>query len=94
MPRKRSKLVLPILGVLAVIAVMVVTSVGASLAGVELHRVEKDIGQIEEVNRGLKEELVMRLSLTEVSKSVEGSFVSPETVIYLNKTIPVLGYAK
>lgn len=93
LPRKKGRLFLAIASVLIVIAIMIITSVGASLGGVELHKVETEIVQVEEVNRRLEDEVVMGLSLTEVSEAVKEKFVKPETIVYLNKTIPVLGYA-
>ena len=93
-PKKKGKLILAVVSIIAVISVMIVSSVGASTRGVELHEFEEEIAGVEVINRKLKDEMIMNSSLTKVSQSTGDDFSIPETVVYLNKEIPVLGYAK
>jgi|GEM_PF-4669881 len=76
-----------------IFSLMIFSGVKASIAGLELHKIETEISQIEAVNRSLEDEIIMQTSLTLVSKESE-DFILPERVVYLNKTVPVLGYAK
>ncbi len=76
-----------------IVSLMIFSGMKASIASLELHKIETEISQIEAVNRSLEDEIIMQTSLTLVSKESE-DFVLPEHVVYLNKTVPFLGYAK
>lgn len=80
---------------ISVISAMIFSGVGASLQGAELHSIELEIAEVEAVSRRLGDEIVMKTSLTEVSNAAaELGFSKPESVIYWNGEIPVLGYAR
>ena len=81
--------------VVVAISLMIFSGVGASLWGVELHAVEQEIAGIENENRRLTGEMVMYTSLTRVNENTKDmNFAKPENVVYLNKEVPVLGYAQ
>lgn len=69
---------------IAIIAVMIFSAIGASIWGVELHSIEKEIAEVEAENRRLTSEIVTQMSLTNIyENSEELGYVKPENVIYV-----------
>lgn len=69
---------------IAIIAVMIFSAIGASIWGVELYSLEKEIAEVEAENRRLTSEIVTKMSLTDIyENSEELGYVKPENVIYV-----------
>ena len=66
-------------------SVLVFSSIGTSLWGVELHDIEKETLGIEAENRKITDEIVSKTSLTDIyERKDELGYKQAENIIYLN----------
>jgi cell division protein FtsL len=87
---KRRLATLGITFVMCTVAIVIVTAIGVSSKGVELHALEQEIDQINTENKLLSEKIVRGSSLTSLYDSTaELGFEKPENIMYLNQDTSV-----
>jgi cell division protein FtsL len=86
----KGKVVFGIIGGVIVISVMIVSSIGTSMWGMDLHEIEQSIAEVESENRKLTDEIISNNSLTEVYENQEElGYQQATNVLYLDSDTSV-----
>ena len=86
----KRKLILGTIGAISVMAVMIFSSIGASMWGSELYAIEQEIQNLEAENRKITDEIISSGSLSHVYENQEDlGYMQPADVLYLNRDTSV-----